>query len=1192
MALASVGAILCLILLLAGASIGLTGSVVGAQPSPSGSPSGPGGPSIAFLNPSVLYEDHVPEVSDKTDTIDTDYHLVVWTAGEIEDPIIEATVQPLVTLPNGDQVPLGNELTVGTLGPVAGSPDTWELFWDIPQSVPDGDAIMTVRLFEQTFLGTEEVASDEVTVQIESDAETVELTWPTQNGPIGWFKPRGGSFRSYLDYQTSDAESFSGVAADFYVTTSDPGSVPEWASCASGSFGGTGVTCTLPGRTTGSQVMALAGEAFDCGVEPLLCADGDPEASDVHRVNPYPVDPHEMTIDIEFRTTDDSPMLGRQRAGEHAPPGPDGATGNERCLAIQAVVRDVLDREVLGANIDWHLTGPNDQVQFGREEPTNQGRGLQTGTTQSGVQPPDKGSHSKEVGRNCDPESLEPEEPRTDGEQGDHNVPVDDDIKHRESINGSALDGGTGVPRGGYFTDIYSPNVGLTEVTAWIDNEPVADDSVNPEADDDLREPEEPSDTLTAQWLRTEATITADPLGGSAVAGTCQKYTLKLRAGTTPVRDLNVDVHAVGPTNDLDFCDPADGSIRKAPDTAAANHEGEDERESSHPGDPPRVQHTEGEADDAGNFVFGILSPEAGDTTITAWIDGTEGNNNDAQGTAPAEPAVTFSHSWASSTGDVEVSFVSPSGFGGDGAAGGDEISNKDDGAPGFHIVTRVDAPAIIEGIEILLAPSGGTTFSNLGEASRVGNSDTYELTWAVDVPDGGYTMRARVLGTNVAEDRTVTVNNATAAPPSPPDQPEQRQAETVKISNPAAAAGVAFTNRAVTVDGTASAGAEGVDLYYTKAPAKDTVAASAWISCGYADLSGSGTSVQSFSGTCALTGSDQPGQVTGIAAIAFDCTQDGGNATPGGTPGRCPGNDDSGDAHRVFGFEATPIVAVEPAETATAPGQCQKMVMTIDDQTGQSIGNVNVDVHARGPGDNVDFCDLDDGSDHQRNAPNDGGHEVQAGQEDQGYHDEAAGPDTSHIEGTNNSAGRFVFGLSSDVTGDTQLTVWYDRDENDAQDGGEASDGALIHWEEGEQPSRCDITGTDGSETLTGTSDSERICAFGGNDVIRARGGNDVVVGGAGNDRMRGNAGNDTVRGGAGRDRVMGGRGGDRLRGGGGNDLLKGHRGFDNLRGHGGRDTLNGGRGRDTCIGGKGRDVERSCEFGARGFAQRTRMI
>ncbi len=176
MALAFACALLCLVLVLAGASIGLTGAFVSAQPSPSGSPSGPGKATIAFLNPSVLYEDHVPEVSDKTDTIDTDYHLVVWTGGNVEDPIIEATVQPLVTLPNGDQVPLGNELTVGTLGPVPGSPDTWELFWDIPQSVPDGDAIMTVRLFEQTILGTEEVADDQVTVQIESDAETVELT--------------------------------------------------------------------------------------------------------------------------------------------------------------------------------------------------------------------------------------------------------------------------------------------------------------------------------------------------------------------------------------------------------------------------------------------------------------------------------------------------------------------------------------------------------------------------------------------------------------------------------------------------------------------------------------------------------------------------------------------------------------------------------------------------------------------------------------------------------------------------------------------------------------------------------------------------------------------------------------------------------------------------------------------------------
>jgi Ca2+-binding RTX toxin-like protein len=1184
-ALATVASVLSVVLLLGGASLG-SASAAFLQPSPSGSSPGGGGgdePSVAFLNPSVLYADHVPEISDTSDTIDTDYHFVAWTGGLVEDPIVEVSVLPLF-----EDVPVGNEITVGTLDPVPGTTDTWELFWDIPSFVPDGDAIATVRLFEQTILGPEEVASDEVEVEIDSGGETAELTWPTQNGPIGFYKPRGGSFRTYLDFQTSHATSFSGVRTDLFVTSSDPGSVPAWAPrCARSGFGGTGVTCTLSGRMLGSEVTAVAAEPFDCGEELLNCTLGDFEASDVHRVQPYLVDPHEMTIDIEFRITTDSPLIGRQLAGERA------SAGNEKCLAVQAVVRDVMDRPVLGANVDYHITGPTDQVQFGHEERFNEGRGIATATTLSGASKnPDKGEHSSEAGRNCDPLADEPEEPRTHGEQSDHNIPVRDDIKHRESVAGSALDGGTGIPRGGWWTDIYSPNLGLTQVTAWIDNEPVLDDSVNPEADDDVMEPGEPTDALTGQWLPAAATVSVDPAGGSAVAGTCHEYTIKLRAGTTPVRNLNVDVHATGPTDDLDFCDPSDGSVRQAPNTPASAHQAEDEKEAAHTGSSPRAQHTEGEADAAGNFVIGIMSPVPGDTTLTAWIDGTQGNNDDVQGAAPAENAVTFTHSWATSAADAEVSLISPSGFGGDAGAGGEEISNKDDGSPGYHIVTRVDAPEAVAGVEILLGQNN--VFSNLGQATRIGNTDTYELNWAVDVADGDYTMRARIVGTDIVEDRTVRVNNQTAS--APPDQPENQQAETASITTPTAGSGAAFSNRQIAVRGRASAGAEGIDLFYTKAPAKDTPTTSAWIGCGYADLGGGGTTVQDFNGTCALQSTDQPSQVTGLAAITFDCTQAGGNATPPAAntdPPRCPGARDSGDAHRVVGFEASPIVSIEPAETAVQTGVCQKMVLQVSDQTGQPIGNSNVDVHARGPEDVVDFCDPDDGTAHQRGAPNDGGHEVVAGQEDQGYHDEASGATTSHTEGTNTSGGRFVFGIRSDVAGDTQLVGWLDRTENDAQDGDEASDPAVVHWETEQQTGTCDIQGTDGSETLTGTSDSERICGFGGNDDIRGGGGNDVIVGGAGNDSLRGNGGDDVVRGNAGRDGVFGGGGNDRVLGGAGNDVLRGHRGNDRLRAHGGDDALDGGTGHDSCSGGKGRDRTRSCEVtgpgAARGFARRT---
>ena len=273
---------------------------------------------------------------------------------------------------------------------------------------------------------------------------------------------------------------------------------------------------------------------------------------------------------------------------------------------------------------------------------------------------------------------------------------------------------------------------------------------------------------------------------------------------------------------------------------------------------------------------------------------------------------------------------------------------------------------------------------------------------------------------------------------------------------------------------------------------------------------------------------------------------------------------------------------------------------MTIRDQTGLAIGGVNVDVHAQGPQDNVDFCDPVDGPGHQRGAPNEGGHEVAAGQEDQGYHDEATGDDISHIEGTNSPSGRFAFGLSSEIAGDTELTAWLDRTDNDVQDGDEANDTSILHWETTDGGGGCDISGTSGSDTLTGTGASERICGFEGNDTIKGGGGNDTIVAGAGRDVLRGNAGADLASGGPGFDKVFGGGGGDQLRGGGGDDTLRGHRGRDRLVGHRGNDLLGGGPGRDTCRGGKGRDRATGCEssrsartgFAARGFAARTKLI
>ncbi|HEX2196328.1 MAG TPA: calcium-binding protein, partial [Actinomycetota bacterium] len=318
---------------------------------------------------------------------------------------------------------------------------------------------------------------------------------------------------------------------------------------------------------------------------------------------------------------------------------------------------------------------------------------------------------------------------------------------------------------------------------------------------------------------------------------------------------------------------------------------------------------------------------------------------------------------------------------------------------------------------------------------------------------------------------------------------------------------------------------------------------------------------------------------VTGVAAVAYNCFQ--------GECGIDQANN-SGDAHRVIGSEANPLLTIEPAETAADTGACVKFVVDLRDQTGQPIRDQNVDVHLTGPGNSGNFCAPTDGTGTPRRAPELGSHTADGDETDEAYHDEG-GTRTHHTEGETTANGRLIFGIESETAGDAQLTVWLDSNDDDLFDQGETNDISVMHWE---AEARCDITGTNGPDVLEGSDASEKICGFGGNDTIRGGGGNDVIGGGAGRDELRGNAGNDRVNGGAGRDRAFGGQGSDRVSGGGGPDVVNGHRSNDRLRGNRGNDRLNGGPGRDDCGGGGGRDRLRKCESGRRSFAARIRPI
>lgn len=1147
------------------ALIGGTGLVgpAGAQtPTPTPTPTGPGGPKITLINPSegldpVLVDPREPadspNISDRFDGLNTAYHITASVTGSPANAIVEAA-----WVPDG-----ANEITAGTLQRV-GTTDVWELQWEIPASVPEGEGILRVYLYEQRASGLEQVAVDEVVATMRHEGEptadplpaeeTVELTWPTQGGPIGFFKSKLGAWRTVVDGSVSAF----GNRVDLAYSTAPVGADPVWTFC--GSAGTTinaqgGVTaagangartfrrvCTLASADVPSKVTAMGAIALEPDT-PSHSGVFTNDSSDAHRVAPYLQNPSTMKVDLI--------PVPPASATAAWPTGKRRVAGSD-CLAVDVFVTDPLDRPVQGANVDLHMTGPSDQVGFGDEASASTGS--------SADQPPNeaKDSHNVEQAWDCDAPGDR------FGEQGDTNVPGGDDVKHIESaVAGTGMSGPANAQFffGKFRAHYFSEDVGFSDVVAWVDEPPVSEVQEEREADSDTFDAGEKSDALRAQWLPQGINISFSPTGVSAPPGQCTPITVRVRSGSRAVPGINVDLHGTGPDNQLDFCDPAEGSPRSAPNAAAANHTNEDQGEASHGGDPPQAQHTETETDDSGNLTVGLISPITGDTTIQAWVDGEalKDQNNDVLDSG--EVNARASMNWLSSLAQAQLSFINPSPYGASGTPGsgnGTRVANTRDADSLYDVVVRVDAIGV-PGVELLVSQDA-TTFRKLGDMTQIAESDLWQFDWNVDATeDSSPTLRAQIIGTDRREDIQISVNNAGGTGPPP-----SRAYETAKIQSPINGTVAAFLNGALEIKGTASSGAEGVELYYTKAPAKDTPQGADWLFCGYVDLSGTGTTPQTFAGQCRLQASDQASLVTGVAAVTFDCgaplpANDGCDGNPAASPARQPGEKESGDAHRIYGIEGAPLLQLEPAESSGVIRTCQPLTLRLTDATGQALGGENVDVHLTGPNDGARFCQPQGGS--TRRAPDEGAHT--GAETDEGLHTESD-PDTHHTEGETRPNGTFSFGVTSNAKGDSNITIWVDRNDDDVPDSAESSDISVLHWVKrasGSGGKKCTERGTQGSDVLRGTSGTDVLCGLGGKDRLIGLGGKDTLVGGKGNDKL------------------LGGRGNDRLSGAEGADLLKGGRGRDKLNGGLGKDRLTGGSGRDFCAGGRGSDRSKGCE-------------
>ncbi|MGH9196538.1 MAG: calcium-binding protein, partial [Acidimicrobiia bacterium] len=388
------------------------------------------------------------------------------------------------------------------------------------------------------------------------------------------------------------------------------------------------------------------------------------------------------------------------------------------------------------------------------------------------------------------------------------------------------------------------------------------------------------------------------------------------------------------------------------------------------------------------------------------------------------------------------------------------------------------------------------------------------------------------------------------------------------------------FDDRKLAVAGVASAGAEGVDIFYSKSRDRDDTK---WedVQCGYVDLLGTGTGSQEFEGLCTLAGGDRASQVTGIAAVPYDCSANGCDANPNPPPlmglvatSREGGQRDAGVAHRVFGCAQTPCVMLGPPEVRAVAGSCQVLIATVNDSDGNPLSGLNMDIHVRGPGDEPAFC---------RPASDDielsGLRLPTAGHTDGGLHPDVYGPYIHHREGETNAEGHIAFGVTSSQSSyhsifstlefdHTSVVVWADTNGDDQLTESELTSRASLHWE---LPGRCTQVGTEHDDKdFFGTVEDDKICTLEGIDEVFASDGHDLVLAGVGND---------TIHGVGGRVEVRGEFGDDRLEGGDGKDEIIGSLGNDDLYGGFGSDVIMGGSGHDRCFGGRGDDLFRGCE-------------
>jgi hypothetical protein len=430
--------------------------------------------------------------------------------------------------------------------------------------------------------------------------------------------------------------------------------------------------------------------------------------------------------------------------------------------------------------------------------------------------------------------------------------------------------------------------------------------------------------------------------------------------------------------------------------------------------------------------------------------------------TSSAAPAATAT---PAQPGGPEIELLNPSGY-----TTPVVVSNKGDTDGAYHLVATVaNANAVVNPL-VEFEISGGV---QPVPGSRVGDTDTWHAFWTGLPGDGDRTITAKLFGGDPAgpvpistDSQAVTIN---------------KTRETVEMTYPLNGGGlgtfdpVGPADRGFVIDATVSADATAVDVFYSTSPPGTEpnwrrCAQQVTVSYSAAGNRRIGCTVSSthFSSESAAVF-----ELRGVAVVTRGTDEfDPGpppNCTPDefvdiGPPPLCP-TIDSGDAHRVFAYDqGVSSLTLTPPSGNAETNTCRALTATAIDSQQRPVWRANVDVHASGPSDGLQFGRItgqtrdwqpaDAAGSHSGTEPthNCGGTGTPPAQAE---HDTPNANDLKHIEtkpaeqadGGTDTSGTFTFALRSSIQGPTNLIeVWADNNDNDVRDI-EALGTASITW-------------------------------------------------------------------------------------------------------------------------------------------------